>query len=177
MELQLNEVCYNFYITKEKPLEWGEFYIGNNNIFIYGRTYSLHGTNDKIKLDITFINSFYMYNIDYIISNSYQKIKTEYYDTIEDAINIDEMIKHWVQYRDYKCTNDFKSPRTFNIFNGTLLNKIQYRQNTLVDYIVYNKMIKMEDMKYVPFCPDICRKINYVYDSNIFDIEKFNQYL
>jgi hypothetical protein len=173
MALLPNEVNYNIHINKDAPLPYGVFYIGNGHVFIQGDTTSLQG-GDKIKLDITIINSHYKYNTNYIVSNSYQVIDTRYYDTLEDAVNIEEMIKLWIQNKDFKCNKKFIQSTTFKINNGNLLNKMQYRTMSLVDYIVYNKMIDKNNMEYVPFCPEIRMKINLVYDKNIFDMNIFN---
>jgi len=173
MTLLPTEVYYNIHINKDDPLPYGSFYIGNGDVFIFGTTYSLHG-NDKIKLGITFINSHYKHNTNYIVSNSYQTINFLYYNTIEDAINIEEMIKLWIQNKDFKCNKKFIQSTTFRISNGNLLNKIQYKTMSLVDYIIYNKMINKNDMKYVPMEPNICAKINLVYNEIFFDMNLFN---
>lgn len=173
MELNPSEVYYNIYIN-EIPLKYGTFYVGNGNTFIHGHTYSLHGENDKIKLEITLINSDNKNNIDHISSNSYQVIDNKYYDTIEDAVNIEELLKSWVQYKDYKCNKKFIKSTVFKIQEGNLLNKIQYRTLSLVDYIIYNKLIKGDDMPYIPFSYTIREKINYVYNQKIFDMNEFN---
>jgi hypothetical protein len=177
MELKPTEFCYNIYINNNDPCKYGIFYIGNGDIFIKGTTYILHGENDKVKLELTFINSSYSYNIDYIVSNSYEQIDIKYYNTIEDAINMKEMIKFWCNYKDYKCNKQFKYTTMFKINDGNLLNKIQYRTSTLVDYIIYNKMLKItegNDMSYIPNCPILHEKINYVYNKEIFNLSELN---
>jgi len=121
MELKPTEFCYNIYINNNDPCKYGIFYIGNGDIFIKGTTYILHGENDKVKLELTFINSSYSYNIDYIVSNSYEQID--------------------------------------------------------IDYIIYNKMLKItegNDMSYIPNCPILHEKINYVYNKEIFNLSELN---
>ncbi len=174
MELHPTEVCYNLYINNDPTHNWGVFYIGNGDVFIQGTTYIHHNENDKIKLQIMFINSWYKYNINMIVSDSYETVGKYYYDTIEDAINLTEMLKYWIKYKDFKCNKQFKKSTTFKMNEGDLLKKIQYRSPTLVDYIIYNKNLSMEDMKYVPHAYNIREKINYVYDKNIFNLEEFN---
>ena len=174
MDLLPTEVYYHIYTNNNLIDKWGEFYIGNGDIFIKGTTYVLHGENNKVKLELTFINSSYVYNTDYIISSSYETIHTAYYDTIDDAINKNEMLKYWNQYKDYKCNKKFIASTTFKINYGNLLNKIQYSTPSLVDIIIYNKKLKKEDMIYVPFSPKIREKINLVYNEEIFDMNIFN---
>ncbi len=170
-DLLPTEVYYHIYTDTKFIDNWGEFYIGNHDIFIKGTTFVLHGENNKVKLELTFINSSYAYNTDYIMSSSYEKIHTAYYDTIDDAINKNEMLKYWIQYKDYKCNKKFKVSTTFKI--GNQLNKMQYRTPSLVDLIIYNKKINKNEMKYVPLAPEICRKINLVYNEEIFNLNIF----
>jgi hypothetical protein len=171
MTLKPSEVYYNIYLDNNFIDKWGVFYIGDGDVFIMGHTF-IHNKN-KIKLEITFINSYNKYNINMIVSNSYEKVETVYYDTVADAININEMLKYWIKYKDYKCTKQFKLLTTINIIEGSLLNKIQYKPETLLDNIIYNKMLKMEDMEYVPFSLGLREKINDVYENNIFDLNEF----
>ncbi len=175
IKLHPTEVYYNLYINNGKPLECGCFFVGNGNIFIKGETYILHGENDKIKLQIIFINPSYTNNIDYIMSDSYEVVENKYYDTIEDAININEMIKIWCHYKDYKCNKKFIKQSIFKTPEGNLLNKIQYRTFSLVDHIIYNKMLKIEnnDMEYVPNSYYLHEKINYIYNKKIFNLDEF----
>jgi hypothetical protein len=169
--LHPNEVYYNITIQQDLFNKWGQFYIGNGDVFIMGQTYSLHGENDKIILELTFINSWYKYNINFIMSDSYEKVGKHYYDTIEDAINMDEMIKYWIMYKDFKCNKLFISSTSFKI-NGNILNKIKYRTMSLVDQIIYNKLIKLEDMETLPNSYNLCEKINKVYNKNIFNLDE-----
>ena len=88
-------------------------------------------------------------------------------------MNLDEMIKIWIEYKNFKCNKMFILHTTFRIIDGNLLNKVQYRSDTLVDYIIYNKMINKNDMSWIPFSPNIREKINYVYNQKIFDMDEF----
>jgi hypothetical protein len=107
------------------------------------------------------------------MSDSYEKVGTYYYDKIEDAININEMLKYWNKYKDFKCDKQFKSSTLFKITNGNILNKIKYRSMNLIDYIIYNKLITMEEMNSLPNSYNLREKINYVYDKNIFNLDEF----
>ena len=169
-ELLDNEVYYNF--NNKSNDKWLIFYIGNYNKFIMGQTLIYHDQKFKIKLEITIINSLHKYNIDRIVSNSYKLVDTIYYDDINE-INLNEMIRIWNKYKDIECSTKFKYTRSF-IVSGNLLNKILYKPFSLVDYIIYNKLIKEEHYSYVPFSPLLREKINAVYEEEIFDMDVFD---
>ncbi len=179
MELAPNEVYYNMYIAKDKILPYGCFYIGDGNIFLIGNTYIFHNNQyyrNKILLNIKFINSLNNYNIDSILSDSYETIEEIFYNSIDDAINMNEMLKLWNKYKTHKCNKKFISPVSFKITNGNLLNKIKYTTLTLVDYIIFNKKLKMEDMQNLPFSYELREKINFAYNKDIFDMNEVNYY-
>ncbi len=147
----------------------GIFYIGNHNIFITGKCHQNY--NQKIKLNIEIINvACYNHCASYnaISSNSYQEVDTLYFDSIEDAINIQQMLKYWHSYHDFKCTKLFIQYTTFRI--DKLCDIIQYKSNSLVDYIIYNKKLAMEDMKSIPFSYELREKINTAYNKQIFNL-------
>ncbi len=173
MELHPTEVYYNLYINYDTPLPYGVFFVGNGLVFLRGYIYKSTLKQNFI-LGIEFINSYYKYNITNITTNSYKTIAEYEYNTIEDAINMKEIIKYWNKYKDYKFEKTFIYTTSFKIEGGDILTKTKYRTDTLVDLIIYNKMIKKEDMYLVPCEPNIREKINEVYNENIFDMNIFN---
>ncbi len=180
MELGPNEVYYNINIDKDNVLPYGCFYIGNGNIFLFGMTYSFHNNQEnknKILLHIKFINSLNKNNKNMIVSNSYETVEETFYDSIEDAINLKEMLRIWIKYMNHKCDKKFIKTASFKIIpdvNENHLNKIEYKKSTLVDTIIFNKKLKMEDMQYVPFSYDLREKINITYNQDIFDLNEFD---
>jgi hypothetical protein len=168
------EVYYNIYKRFTQFYDVGIFYIGNGNIFLRGVTVkNFPGEPSKFIFIIQFINST-SNDSNNIYSNSYEIVEKRYYNSVEEAININEMFKIWNKYRNHKCEKQYNSTAKFNIPKGGILNKIKLKSFSLMDTIIFDKKIQMEDMKYIPFNYELRRKINLAYDKDIFDLNKFN---
>jgi hypothetical protein len=168
-DMELPCVYYNkgYYecFTFEKN---GYFYIGNGNVFLFGVFKQL--IPGETKLNIVFINSYYKYNTNYISTNSYETIARDIiYDSCEEILDTKEMIKLWNKYKNYKCTKKFHFITSFKVNKGNLLSKLYIKPMNLVDYILYNNLIKEEDMECIPIM--LHDKVNYYYDKNIFNTQ------
>jgi len=164
-----NNTCDDFLFFKQDT-----YYIGNGNIFIQG-SYTQH-YNEKVKLEITVINSWHIRNINMIVSDSYKLVDTKYYDTIEEVININEMINIWNIYHNVNINTKYESFTSFKI-TGNLLKTVNHRPIRLVDYILYNQLIPVEDMVNVPNSYNLKKQINEIYKKEIFNLEtEFNNY-
>ncbi len=163
---------YYYYKIENDNTGYSLFYIGNHNVFIYG--YGMKTLKKKISLSIVFINVL-CYNHcasnNAITTDSYMNIDTLYFDTFEDAINIKQLLKYWHKYNNYKFEDKFYHPSYFRI--PQICQMIQYRPAKLVDYIIYNKMLKEEEMKYIPFSYKLRKQINNNYDKDIFNLKDF----
>ncbi len=174
MDIKNTEVYYNIYKTFNEFYDVGLFYIGNGNIFLRGVIVNtFRGESYKFKLIIQFINS-KSNNSNTIYSNSHDIIGERYYNSVEDAVNINEMFKIWNKYRNHKCDKQYNSIAEFKTIKGNLLNKIKFKSFSMVDSIIFNKKLQMEDMKYIPFNYELRRKINIAYDKDIFNLNEFN---
>jgi hypothetical protein len=146
---------YYDHISFEKQ---GYFYIGDGNIYIQGEfKEDFPISHRKTKLKLVFINSYFNYNsVNYISTKSYETIAEDIiYESSEDILNTNEMIKIWHKYKNHKCVKTYNNIISFKVYKGNLLNKLYVRPMKLVDYIINslynNQLIKEEDMCYIPF--------------------------
>ncbi len=173
MSLPSTHLYYYYNINNSMSFfKTGIFYIGNNDVFIMGNCQQ--HDDEKIKLDLQFINVIYYnhcpsYNT--ITSNSYEVVETLYFDNMEDAINLQQMLKYWYKYHDHKCNKKFITYSYLRI--DKLCDIVQYKSATLLDYIIYNKKLDMKDMNSIPFSYELREKINNVYNKNIFNLAEF----
>jgi hypothetical protein len=173
--LRQNEVYYNKTIY-EDPIDFGLFYIGNGDIFIQGQTFTTHrGGLKKVKLELRLIKSLDKLSLGcgIIKTNSYELIGEKYYDTIEEAVNLDEMINIWIEYKDFKLNPTHPLTSKIQMTLNEKLKIVPWYQDTLVNHIIYNKKLNNDDMKHVPYSPTLREKINHAYNEEIFDMNEF----
>lgn len=155
MDLQTDYLYYN--------INNDTYYIGNGEIFIQG----VYFENRNI-IEITYINSYYKYNIEMIVSNSYKKVADYKFYNIDDAINFNEMIKMWNKYNNYFLDVYYKNLISFKLV-GNILNKIQYKNVSLFDIILYKKIISNDNLIINScFNYEQKQKINKIYNKVIF---------
>jgi hypothetical protein len=151
-----NHLYYNIYDNF--------YYIGNGDYFIQGIYFETQNI-----IEITFINSYYKYNIDMIVSFSYKTVAEYKFDNKYDAINFNEMIKMWNKYNNYYLDIHYINLTSFKLV-GNILNQIQYKNLSLFDIILYKKIISSDDLIMTNICfnHEQKEKINKIYNKKIF---------
>ncbi len=174
-DFELTHVYYNkgFYDDCFLFEKHGYFYIGNGYIFIYGAFKQLIPGNTK--LNIIFINSQNKYNTNYISTNSYETIAEELiYNSGEEILDINEMIKLWHKYKNHKCDKEFRYTISFKVPKGNLLDTLYINPMKLLDYILYKRFIKEDDMDFIPFT--LHKKVNDFYYKKIFNTDDISHW-
>ncbi len=130
------------------------FYIGNGSIFLYG--YITQLIPGKAKLNITFINSYFdCIHISHITTKSYETVAENIiYNSIEEIVDINELIKLWHKYKNHKCNKEYHKSTTYLVRQGNLLNRLYVKPMKLVDYTIdfmYKNKLFKKNMEGIPF--------------------------
>ncbi len=160
-----------------KDDKYAYFYIGNGRIFLYG--YIRQSIPGKANLSVTFIISYFdCVHISHITTKSYETVAENIiYNSIEEILDINELIKIWHKYKNHKCNKEFRRLTTYLVPQGIFLNKLYIRPMKLVDYTIdfmYKNKLFKKNMEGIPFT--LHDKINDYCGEKIFtDIsEQFN---
>ena len=165
MALNEHDLFYNINSRKLEYTTYHAFAIGKGKTFVCG----IIDTDTHILKVIVVIKHFKnsIDMTDIIDINFYKTVELILYNKIEEVVNINNIFRLWNKY---KQINEFTNSNTnifFNIPGG--LKKFPYNTLKLVDYIIYNKIIKIEDIKYVSNSSSLHKKINDVYGKQIFN--------